>query len=394
MKRTRFGIFMPPFNAPATQNATSSLQRNVDTIRLLDDLGYDEAWIGEHHSGGTEIIAEPIQFMSYVGALTKHIKLGPGVVSLPYHNPLWVADRIILADHLLRGRVMLGFGPGSLPTDATMIGLEPKQLRPALDHDVGVVLDLLKGKMVNVKTDRYNLVDAQCQLAPYSDFDICVAASTSPAGSMLAGRHGLGILSLGALMREDLNLMRHHWDRAEAEAAKHNQKVDQDQWRLVGFMHIAETRKQAIEDVKYGLHHFVRYTQEVLALPTLRVSGKTFEEQLAWFTEGGVAIIGTPDDAVAHIKRLKEQSGGFGSYLMVANDFASWEATKKHYELFARYVMPEFQPSRERLLASERYAMSRHTELDAKNGAAIQAWTDQNAAGPAGSGTGPLGERR
>jgi limonene 1,2-monooxygenase len=394
MHKLRFGIFMPPFNAPATQNATSSLQRNVQTIQLLDDLGYDEAWVGEHHSGGTEIIAEPIQFICYAGALTRHIKLGPGVVSVPYHNPLWVADRIILADHLLRGRVMLGFGPGSLPTDATMIGLEPKQLRPALDHDVGVVLDLIRGKTVNVKTDRYNLVDAQCQLAPYSDFDIAVAASTSPAGSMLAGRHGLGLLSLGALMREDFSLMRHHWDRVEVEAAKHGKTVSQENWRLVGFMHLAETREKAIEDVRYGLPHFVRYTQDVLALPTLRVTGKTFEEQLAWFTEGGVAIIGTPDDAIAHIKRLQEQSKGFGSYLMVANDFASWEATRKHYELFARYVMPCFQPSQARMLASENYAISRHSELDAANGAAIQSWTDQHEKpSAAATGTGPLGSR-
>ncbi len=380
MKKLRFGIFMPPFNAPATQNATTSLQRDVETVRLLDDLGYDEAWIGEHHSGGAEIIAEPIQFMSYVGALTRHIKLGAGVVSLPYHNPLWVADRILLADHLLRGRVMLGLGPGSLPTDATMIGLEPKQLRPALDHDVGVVLDLLRGKMVTVKTDRYNLVDAQCQLAPWSDpmFDVAVAASTSPAGSMLAGRHGIGLLSLGALMREDMNLMRHHWDRVEVEAKKHSQTVSQDKWRLVGFMHLAETRKQAVEDVRYGLPAFVRYTQDVLALPTLRVTGKTFEEQLAWFTEGGAAIIGTPDDAVAHIRKLQEQSGGFGCFLMVAHDFANWEATRKHYELFARYVAPAFQPSQARLLASESYAAGRHAELDAKNGAAIQAWTEQH----------------
>ncbi|HEY4113258.1 MAG TPA: LLM class flavin-dependent oxidoreductase [Rhizomicrobium sp.] len=394
MQRMRFGIFMPPFNAPATQNATSSLQRNVDTIRLLDDLGYDEAWVGEHHSGGTEIIAEPIQFLCYVGALTKHIKLGPGVVSVPYHNPLWVADRIILADHLLRGRVMFGMGPGSLPTDATMIGLEPKQLRPSLDHDAGVILDLIKGKTVSVKTDRYTLQDAQCQLAPYSDFDVCVAASTSPAGSMLAGRHGLGLLSLGALMREDMNLMHLHWHRAEAEAEKAKQKVSREKWRLVGFMHLAETRKQAIEDVRYGLEHFVRYTQDVLALPTLRVSGKSFEEHLAWFTEGGAAIIGTPDDAVAHIRKLEEQSGGFGCYLMVANDFASWEATRKHYELFARYVAPCFQPSQARLLASERYAVSRHAELDAANGAAIQAWTDQHAEGAGKQvGTGAFGER-
>jgi limonene 1,2-monooxygenase len=272
--------------------------------------------------------------------------------------------------------------------------LEPKQLRPALDHDVGVVLDLIRGKTVNVKTDRYNLVDAQCQLAPYSDFDITVAASTSPAGSMLAGRHGLGLLSLGALMREDFSLMRHHWDRVEAEAKTHGKTVSQDNWRLVGFMHLAETREKAIEDVRYGLPHFVRYTQDVLALPTLRVTGKTFEEQLAWFTEGGVAIIGTPDDAIAHIKRLQEQSKGFGSYLMVAHDFANWDATRKHYELFARYVMPCFQPSQARMLASENYAISRHAELDAKNGAAIQAWTDQNEKpSAAATGTGPLGSR-
>jgi len=378
--KMRFGIFMPPFHAPATQNATSSLRRDVETIQLLDDLGYDEAWIGEHHSGGTEIIAEPIQFMCHVGALTKHIKLGAGVVSVPYHNPLWVADRILLADHLLRGRAMLGMGPGSLPTDATMIGLEPKQLRPALDHDAGIVLDLIHGKRVTVKTDRYELVDAQCQLAPYSDplFDVTVAASTSPAGSMLAGRHGLGLLSLGALMREDMNVMHLHWDRAEAEAKKADKKVDRTKWRLVGFMHLAETKKQAIEDIRYGLPHFVRYTQQVLALPTLRVSGSSFEEHLAWFTEGGAAVIGTPDDAVAHIRKLQEQSGGFGCYLMVATDFANWEATKRHYELFARHVAPYFQPSQARLLASENYAISRHAELDEKNGAAIQAWTEQH----------------
>ena len=396
MRKLRFGIFMPPFNAPATQNATSSLQRDVETVKLLDDLSYDEAWIGEHHSGGTEIIAEPIQFMCYAGALTKHIKLGAGVVSVPYHNPLWVADRILLADHLLRGRVMLGMGPGSLPTDATMIGLEPKQLRPALDHDAGVVLDLINGKRVTVTTDRYRLVDAQCQLAPYSDplFDVAVAASTSPAGSMLAGRFGLGLLSLGALMREDMNVMHLHWDRAEAEAVKSGKKVDRAKWRLVGFMHLAETKKQAIEDVKYGLPHFVRYTQEVLALPTLRVGGNSFEEHLAWFTEGGAAIIGTPDEAVAHIKKLQEQSGGFGCYLMVAHDFANWEATKRHYELFARHVMPHFQPSQERLLASENYAIGRHAELDAKNGAAIQAWTDEHGAPAAQSGRqNVLGER-
>src|SRR4051812_37904783 len=186
----RFGMFMPPFNSPPTQNPTTSLQRDVETIQLLDRLGFDEAWIGEHHSGGTEIIADPLTFIAHVGAVTRDIRLGAGVVSIPYHNPLWVADRAILVDHLIRGRLMLGVGPGSLPTDAAMIGLEPAQLRPALAEDLDVLLRLLTGtERVTHHTDRYDLVDALPQLAPYSDpcFDMAVAATASPAGPQLAG---------------------------------------------------------------------------------------------------------------------------------------------------------------------------------------------------------------
>jgi limonene 1,2-monooxygenase len=381
--RLRFGIFMPPFNAPATQNPTTSLQRNVDTIRLLDDLGYDEAWVGEHHSAGTEIIAEPIQFITYVGALTKHIKLGPGVVSLPYHNPLWVADRIILADHLLRGRVMLGLGPGSLPTDAAMVGLKPSDLRPALEHDTPILLKLIRGEEpVSVVTDRYRLVEARTQLAPFQDpcFDIAVAASASPAGPRLAGRYGLGLLSLGILITDKLDALHLHWNVLEEEAAKYGKVPDRNRWRLVGFMHLAETKKQAIEDLRYGLDAFVEYTQKTLALPAIRVRGDTFEERVEHYLQSNQAVIGTPDEAVAFLKKLQEQSGGFGCYLQVATDWCNWEATKKSYELFARHVIPYFQPSQRRLLDSEAYAQSRLAELDLANANAVKTWTEKHHA--------------
>jgi len=282
-KRLRFGIFMPPFNAPPTQNATVSLQRDIEIIQLLDRLGYDEAWIGEHHSAGTEIIAEPLMFITHVGALTRHIKLGTGVISLPYHNPLWVADRIILADHLLRGRVMLGLGPGSLPTDAAMIGLEPSDLRPALEHDIGILLKLIYGtEPVTVETPRYKLVDAQTQIGPYSDplFEIAVAAVASPSGPRLAGRHGLGLLSVGALVKEQFDLLHPHWDVMEEESKRHGHVADRARWRLVSAMHIAETREQAIEDVRYGFDQFCDYTQNTLALPTFRAIGTTLKERI------------------------------------------------------------------------------------------------------------------
>jgi limonene 1,2-monooxygenase len=396
MNKLRFGIFMPPFNSPPTQNATTSLQRNIETLQLMDRLGFDEAWIGEHHSAGTEIIADPLTFIAHVGALTRHIKLGAGVVSLPYHNPLWVADQAILVDHLLRGRFMLGVGPGSLPTDAEMVGLEPAQLRPALAEDLEVLLRLLgSDERVSHQTERYRLVDARTQLAPYSDpcFEVAVAATISPAGPILAGSHGLGLLSLGATTREGFDVLAHHWNVVEAEAAKHAQPTDRSSWRLVGPMHIAETKEQAIEDVRYGFDQFCDYTQRTLALPTFRAEGDTFEERVAWINETGLGVIGTPDEAINQIQRLVEQSnGGFGCYMMMQHDWANWEATQRHYELFARHVMPVFQPSQRRLLGAERWARGRHGELDAKNGAAIQAWSDKyyaerkEAAGRGGTG--------
>src|SRR6478736_4346748 len=137
MSRLRFGIFLAPFH-PAGENPTLALQRDLELVGHLDGLGYDEAWFGEHHSAGSEIIASPEIFIAAAAERTRHIKLGTGVVSLSYHNPLWVAERIVLLDHLTRGRVMLGVGPGSLPTDAAMIGVSQSDTRELMEQSFDV----------------------------------------------------------------------------------------------------------------------------------------------------------------------------------------------------------------------------------------------------------------
>jgi limonene 1,2-monooxygenase len=383
MNKMRFGIFMAPFHAPAGQNPTYGFARDIETLRLLDELGYDEAWIGEHHSGGVETIPDPAVFIAHAGALTKHIKLGTGVISLPYHNPLWVADRILLLDHLLRGRVMLGCGPGALPTDAIMIGIEPAELREALETDFDVVMRLLHSdEPVTAKTKRYTLVEARSQLRPYSDpmFEIAVAAIASPSGPRLAGRYGVGLLSVGATIRENFDVLGLHWNVVEERAREFGQKAERSKWRLVGPMHLAETKRQALEDVRYGLDAFCDYTQQTVALPTFRAAGATFDERVAWINETGLGVIGTPAEAIAQIERLEQQSGGFGAYLMLAHEWANPQATKRHYELFAQHVMPHFQKSATRLVASEKWAQSRQADLDVKQMAAINAFTEKHAA--------------
>lgn len=108
----------------------------MQLIEWLDELGFDEAFVGEHHSSGWEIISSPEIFMAVAATRTKRIKLGSGVVSIPYHHPFNVANRFALLDHLTRGRVMLGCGPGALAADAYMLGIESTTQRKRMVEGV------------------------------------------------------------------------------------------------------------------------------------------------------------------------------------------------------------------------------------------------------------------
>nr|WP_228047674.1 LLM class flavin-dependent oxidoreductase [Saccharopolyspora sp. HNM0983] len=357
----RFGVFLAPFHTPG-RNPTLALQRDLELVEHLDDLGFDEVWIGEHHSAGSELIASPEIFIAAAAERTRRIRLGTGVVSLSYHNPLWVADRMVLLDHLTRGRVMLGVGPGSLPTDSAMIGLDPTATRELLATNLDIVLRLLRGEAVTASTRTHELVDARLQLRPYSDplFDIAVAAVASPTGPRLAGTHGLGMLSLGATLTADgFDALGHHWG-VLAERAQHvGAEVDRASWRLVGPMHVAETREQAYRDVEHGIEDWFRYFQKVAAFPQMHVEGGNMREMVDFIRESGVGVIGTPDDATEQVQRLWDQSGGFGAMLVMAQDWADPAATRRSYELLAERVLPHFQGQSEPTLR----ARDRATEV-------------------------------
>jgi len=126
--KLRSGIFLAPFH-PVDEDPTLAIRRDMELIEWLDKLGFEEAWVGEHHSAGYEIISSPEVFIAAVAERTQRIKLGTGVVSLPYHNPLTTANRIIQLDHQTRGRIMFGAGPGLLPSDAMQLGIEVAKQR-------------------------------------------------------------------------------------------------------------------------------------------------------------------------------------------------------------------------------------------------------------------------
>lgn len=282
---------------------------------------------------------------------------------------------MVLLDHLTRGRIMLGVGPGALPTDAAMLGLEPQEMRPLLHEYMAIVMQLLTtDEPVNYESDRLKLVDARLHLRPYSQplFDIAVAAVASPSGAKLAGKYGAGVLSLGATVAVGMDVLAHHWTIQEEVAAAHGQVADRDKWRLVGLMHLAESKEEARRDVEYGIEQWFRYFQNIAAFPQMAVDGGNIDEMVD-FVNGGLGVVGTPDMAIAQIEELLEQSnGGFGAYLTLAHNWANQGATRKSYELFARHVMPHFQGQLNSTIQAAERAQASRPELADKQMVAVE----------------------
>ncbi|HEY1135095.1 MAG TPA: LLM class flavin-dependent oxidoreductase [Nocardioides sp.] len=347
MSKLDFGVFLAPIHVPG-QNPTLLFQRDLELVQRLEELGYDEAWFGEHHSAGAETIPSPELMIAAAGERTKRIKLGTGVTSVSYHNPLWAAERIVMLDHLTHGRVLFGLGPGSLPTDASMLGLSQVDTRELLAENTDIIMRLLRGETVSAKTRTHELIDARLQLAPYSDplFDIVVAAIASPTGARLAGHHGLGLLSIAATLTPDgFSALQHHWGMLEqfAEQAGRAGEVDRKKWRLVGPFHIAETKEQAYRDVEFGIEHWFNYLQHVAAFPQMDVRGTDKREMIDFINTSGIGVIGTAEEARGQVQRLIDQSGGFGTLLVQGHDWANPQATLRSFELFAQDVIPYFQ---------------------------------------------------
>ena len=272
----RFGIFHTPFHLPNTQNPNLALRRDVEMVKLYDLLGYDEVWFGEHHSGGCELIVDPLTFIAHVAPQTQRIKLGTGVISLPYHNPLWIAERITFVDHLTRGRAMYGLGVGALPSDAHMIGMDPTRAAPGLRGVRRRADAPAAQRRADLDLDRalHAQRRARACSSPTATSRSLIAAVVSPSGPRIAGKHGLGLLSIAATMEGGADALAGHWDVVEQRSAEFGvQAAGRDAWTLLGPMHIAETREQAIEDVRYGIDAWFDYMQHVSASPQFSPAG-------------------------------------------------------------------------------------------------------------------------
>ncbi|HVV92165.1 MAG TPA: LLM class flavin-dependent oxidoreductase [Hyphomicrobiales bacterium] len=335
----RAGVFLPPFH-PNEEDPMLCMERDFELMQWLDKLGFAEAWIGEHHSGGNEIYGQPELFIATAAERTRNIKLGTGVISLPYHHPFMVADRIVQLDYQTRGRAMFGFGPGLLTSDAQMLGIDPDTQRDRMADAIDVITRLLAGETVTRQTEWYTMKNARLHLRPYSTPrpHLAVTSSVTPSGGKLAGRYGLGMLCVAAGSVHGYDALDYNWNLAGEEAAARGGRMDPADWRLMAPFHVAETREKAIQNVRAGFAKWEEYSYSVNPEGGAAIGLPSVEGII----ENGRGCIGTPDDALAALERFWDKTGGFGCILMLANNWAPWEETKRSYELFARYVLPRF----------------------------------------------------
>ncbi|HEX3087525.1 MAG TPA: LLM class flavin-dependent oxidoreductase [Ilumatobacteraceae bacterium] len=375
--RLRFGTFLAPHH-PLGESPTLQFQSDLELATHLDHLGYDEFWCGEHHSSGWEMIASPEMFLAAAGQVTNRIMLGTGVVSLPYHHPFNVAQRMVQLDHMTRGRAMFGSGPGALPSDARTMGISPMLLRDRQDEAMGIIIRLLNGEeRFSYDSDWFTLHEAALQILPIQEqMPMATASSISPSGMQIAGKYGIGVLSIASTSAEGLQALPTQWAFAEEAAAAHGSTVDRRDWRVLMSWHIAETKEQARREAVHGLHRWHNeYNVQILGRP-----GATHVEDpwdlLDQVSEsgaeaGGATVIGTPDDLIEAIEKMQEVTGGFGVVLGFAHDWANRENARRSWDLVARYVIPALNGSVRPMQASADYVEANKAELIGGASAAV-----------------------
>ena len=317
----RHGIFLPPFHSNE-ENPTPCLERDLELIEMLDQLGFQEAWIGEHHSAGFEIICSPEIFIAFAAERTRHIRLGTGVISLPYHHPMMVADRIVQLDHMTRGRVMFGAGPGLLASDAIMMGIDPVATRDRMAEAIDVILRLFRAR----SSPRRPTGTRWTRAAPAALHQALprgrVVSAVTPSGGRLAGKYDLGMICVAATNPFGFDALGSNWQIACDVAAEHGRTMDPRRLRSCP-MHIAETRDRPSR-IRFGSSAI-----SAISTTTSRASraGGRGPARMVRREPFGVAARPTTR---SRIERLQDKQGEFGASLQQAHNWARSRQPSAH----------------------------------------------------------------
>lgn len=347
-----FGVFTMPEHYP-WENWNLSYDRDIEEAVLAEDLGFDEYYIGEHHTGGYENVPVPEYMLAKMSAVTDRIKLAPGTVNLPYHDPFLVAERLAFLDQLTDGRLMYGYGGGGLPSDLEMFGVGDEK-REMMDEAIDIIQTYTQAEEpTSYDGEFWQYDDRIIQVPPYQESpDEVIAGLTTLDSYEQAGREGMYSLSVYFTPLEapdnpaapDLG---DHGDALErgAKAAGRDPQEARENWRIVREVYVSDSKEQALEDIRDGVEKSYSYLIELGLGALMKEDEERPDEDLTleWMAENIPWIIGSPEDCIRQIKALQEETGGFGGLIINSRDWVTSEKWERSLELFAREVMPAFK---------------------------------------------------
>ncbi|MCP3800882.1 LLM class flavin-dependent oxidoreductase [Allokutzneria sp. A3M-2-11 16] len=343
MHAKAFGCFLPPFHDPSV-SPYAALKRDIELSGLADDLGFDEIWLGEHHSSGWSTLSAPEMLIAALARETHRIRLATGVIPLPYHHPLHVAERMVLLDHLTDGRAILGVGTGTYVHDMEMIGVDPSTLRANFRASLDVVQALLRGETVDTTTPWFTAKKAVLQLRPLrGSIETVVASSLSdPAIEMLADtattptvhvvppwgaiRPGMDKDPVGAMV--------------ERVDAYRNKSGGDTRVRCNVFVHVADSAAAGIDELLPGFSDLRRgLYKNILGMP-IPDSPVAHRKTMESLVDSGAFIVGDTATCTRMISDLLARLGDPVSLNFFVPRWVSHQATLDQLTALSHEVLP------------------------------------------------------
>ncbi|HWA79951.1 MAG TPA: LLM class flavin-dependent oxidoreductase [Acetobacteraceae bacterium] len=353
----KLGLFMMPLHDPS-RNYTDILKQDREAILLADQLGYDEAWVGEHYSCKTEPITSPLQFMATLIPITKRITFGTGVINLPQHHPAIIAGDVAMFDHLSEGRYIMGVGPGGLGSDFELFETFDKDRTAMMTESVDIIHQIwasdppyrIHGKFWNVVVDRETQLHLGIgpMLKPYQKpYPPLAVSAMSPKSSTarLAGERGWGMVSANFTPSSQVLS---HWQAYCEGAEKAGRRPDRANWRVARSILCAETDAEAADylaNEKCSPGWYYAYLRDNLRTYKMTKIFKPYEsmsddELTVPHMLEMMVISGSPATVLDRLVALVDEIGWFGTLLLTHKDWDNPPLHRKSMQLLAERVFP------------------------------------------------------
>ena len=355
MQPIKYGMFIMPYHLPGKPLA-QGYDEDIELAVLAEELGFSSFWIGEHQTVRYETVVMPEIFIAAAMRETKSIRMGPAPICLNQHHPAAVAARIAFLDHLCKGRLDLCFGPSGTSSDMEIFGTDPKKAGEMVSESIDMILELwstdppydIEGKYwsIRLKENMFDDIGFGVMHKPFQQPHppIFMPGTSLNSGSMKsAGR--LGFLPMSHCLVTS-NVVADMWRTYERSAVEAGRQPDRADWQILRAIFLADTTKEARERARTNsLGKNFEYIGTVLD----RSMGRQFYKRDPSMSDADVTmdyfldeqiIAGDVDEVLRRLLLMMEETGPFGTLVLMGYDWDDKESWVHSTELFAKELMP------------------------------------------------------